>query len=410
MAQQDQDKDKDERPSHDEDASGGDKEKGENDTDDKKKKEGGKGGEAKSEDKKEKMPLWPWIVGAVVLLIFVGVVLWLIFAPHSRQKTDDAYVATHFAVVAPRVSGQVTQVLVEDNQPVRAGQLLVALDPRDYQAALDEGLAALASDRAQAAQAAAEVRRQPPIILQAESQVNSASARLSLSQADSVRYANLAATGAGTVQQAQQASVTRDQDLAALTSARAQTSAQSRQLQALEAALAAARARVKVDEAQVAQARLNLSYTRLVAPIDGVVDQRQVQVGNYVSPGGPVMVVVPLEKLFVLANYRELALRHMRPGQHVRIHVDAYDIDLDGVVDSIPGASSASFSPIPPNNATGNFTKIVQRLPVKIVFSPGQPLVRLVRVGMSVETTVDTHLENVVAEQRRTDRRVTGWR
>jgi membrane fusion protein (multidrug efflux system) len=354
-------------------------------------------------------PLWPWILGALVVLIFVGVVLYIIFVPHARQTTDDAYVAVHFATVAPRVPGQVTQVLVDDNQSVRVGQLMVALDERDYRAALDQALAALAGDRAHVAEAAAELRRQPPLIVEARSQVGAAAAHLSLSQADTRRYANLAVTGAGTAQQAQQASVTRDQDLASLTSARAQQTVQGRQLQALQAALAAARARVKADEAQVAQARLNLSYTRILAPIDGVVDQRTVQVGNYVAPGSPVLVVVPLQRIFVLANYRELALRHMRPGQPVRIHVDAYDIDLDGIVDSLPGASGESFSPIPPNNATGNFTKIVQRLPVKIDFAPNQPLVRLVRVGMSVETTVDTHLENVVAEQRRTDRRVTGW-
>jgi membrane fusion protein (multidrug efflux system) len=380
-----------------------DKPQGDGPEDDQDKKPDGDGKPAK------KKPLWPWLVGAAVLLIFIGIVLYIIFAPHPRQTTNDAYVMAHFAAVAPRVPGQVTQVLVDDNQPVRAGQLLVTLDERDFRAALDQALASLAIDRARVAEAAAEVRRQPPVIAQAQSQVASASARLGLSQTDARRYSNLASTGAGTAQQAQQAGVARDQDLASLASANAGREAQVRQLEALQAALSGARAKVQADEAQVAQARLNLSYTRISAPIDGVVDQRAVQVGNYVAPGAPVMVVVPLESIYVLANYRELALRHMRPGQHVRIHVDAYDIYLDGVVDSLPGASGSSFSPIPPNNATGNFTKIVQRLPVKIDFTPGQRLVNLVRVGMSVETSVDTHLENVVAEQRRADRRVTGW-
>jgi len=354
-------------------------------------------------------PLWPWIVGGATVPIFTAIVFYIIFFPHAHQTTDDAYVTAHFATVAPRVPGQVTRVLVEDNQPVRAGQLLVTIDERDYRAALDQALAGLAADQAQVAEAAAEVRRQPPIIVQAESQVSSATAKLSLSRTDAQRYANLAVTGAGTAQQAQQASVTRDQDLASLASAQAERAAQVLQLEALQASLATATAKMAADEAQVAQARLNLSYTTIVAPIDGVVDQRNVQVGNYLAPGTPVMVVVPLNGIYVLANYREPALRHMRPGQHARIHVDAYNIDLDGVVNSLPGASGASFSPIPPNNATGNFTKIVQRLPVKIVFVPDQRLVQLVRVGMSVETTVDTRLEDVVAEQRRTDRRVTGW-
>ncbi len=138
-----------------------------------------------------------------------------------------------------------------------------------------------------------------------------------------------------------------------------------------------------------------------------MVGERSVQVGNYVGPGTTLMTVVPLDQLYINANYREVDLRHVRSGQPVSIHVDAYNIDLDGIVDSLPPASGISFSPIPPNNATGNFTKIVQRLPVKIVLKPGQPLAKLLRVGFSVETTIHTGLENVVGEQRDTSRRVT---
>jgi len=353
---------------------------------------------------------WPWIIAGIVVLVFVLVVLWIILAPHPRQKTDDAYVTAHFATIAPRVAGQVTVVAVNDNQPVRAGQLLLQLDDRDFRTALAQAQATLASDQARVAEAAAEVARQPSQIRQAQAQVASADARLGLSNTDADRYSNLAATGAGTVQQHQQADTTRRQDQASLQSASAELTAQRRQLDALAATLQAAGDKVAVDAAQVEQAKLNLSYTRIVAPIDGQVDQRQVQVGNYVAPGAPVMVVVPLDGVYVMANYRELALRHMRPGQAVRIHLDAYDIDLAGVIDSIPAASGAAYSPIPATNATGNFTKIVQRLPVKIVFRPGQRLARLVRVGMSVETTVDTRLEDVVGEQRRYDGRATGPR
>ena len=320
--------------------------------------------------------------------------------PHPRQKTDDAYVTAHFSTVAPRVAGQVAVLAVTDNQPVKAGQLLLQLDDRDYRAALLQAQAVLQGDEARVEEARAELLRQPAAIRQAEAQVAVADARLQLSSTDAVRYANLAATGAGTVQQRQQAATTRRQNRAELASAEAGRTGQVRQLDALAAAVDAARARVGVDRAQVVQAELNLSYTQVVAPIDGVVDQRQVQVGNYVAPGSPVMVVAPLQSVYVMANYRELALRHMRPGQPVRIHVDAYDVDLRGVVDSLPAASGAAYSPIPPTNATGNFTKIVQRLPVKITFLPGQRLLGLVRVGMSVETVVDTHLEDVVGLQR----------
>ena len=354
---------------------------------------GGGGGGAGG---KKKPPIWPWVAAGLVLALFVGAVLWSVLAPHARQKTDDAYVTAHFSTVAPRVAGQVSALLVNDNQSVRSGQLLLLLDDRDFRAALAQAQANLQGDLARVEEARAQVLRQPAEIRQAQAQVVSADAKLALSTVDASRYADLAATGAGTVQQRQQAAVTLRQDRASLSSAEAQRTAQVLQLQALRAALDAARARVGADQAQVAQAELNLSYTRVTAPIDGVVDQRQVQVGNFVSPGAPVMIVAPLQSVYVLANYRELALRHMRPGQPVRIHVDAYDIDLQGVVDSLPAASGASYSPIPPTNATGNFTKIVQRLPVKITFRPGQRLAGLVRVGMSVETVVDTHLDDVV--------------
>ena len=376
---------------------------------------GGKGGgQGKSDgggDKKDKpdkkKPIWPWIVGALVVLAFVLFVLWLILAPHARQKTDDAYVTAHFATVAPRVAGQVVAVAVNDNQPVHVGQLLVRLDDRDYLATLAQAQSSLVGDQARVVEAQAQVARQPALIRQAEAQRASAAAKLDLSNADAARYANLASTGAGTFQQHQQADTTLRQDRDALASADAQLTAQVRQLDALRATVAAASARVQVDGAQVAQAQLNLSYTRILAPLDGVVDQRQIQVGDYLTPGSPVMVVAPLQDIYVMANYRELALRHMRPGQPVRIHVDAYNIDLDGVVDSLPAASGAAYSPIPPTNATGNFTKIVQRLTVKIVFRAGQRLQNLVRIGMSVETTVDTGLEDVVGEQQTRDRRIT---
>ena len=365
----------------------------------------------KAEDEKKKAqrkPTWPWVVGGVVVLAFILVVLYLVLAPHRRQTTDDAYVTAHYSLVAPRVGGQVTEVLVTDNQAVQAGQLLMRLDDRDFLASLEQAEAARASDEARVAQSQAQLKRQPAMIAQSMAQVASARARLELSVSNAQRYQNLAATGAGTVQSRQQSAVTLRQDQASLASAEADLRAARLQLEALRADRDAARARVGADAAQVAQAQLNLGYTRITAPIAGTVDQRSIQVGNYVSPGSPVMAVVPLDDIYVLANFREVALHHMRPGQPVLIHIDTYDIDLRGIVDSLPASSGAAYSPIPPNNATGNFTKIVQRFPVKILFSPGQRLVRLVRVGMSVETTVDTLLDDVVGAQRAEDLRVTG--
>ena len=350
---------------------------------------------------------WPWIVASAVVAVFVIVVLLLILLPHARVKTDDAYVTGHYAMVAPRVGGQIASVRVDDNQPVRAGTLLATIDDSQLRAALDQSEANLAAGLAMVDQARAQVARQPSQIRQARAQVVGSSAQLALGRADAARFADLAQTGAGTFQQHQQADATLRQDEASLTTAEANLSARGHELDALLANLEAAKARVAQDRAAVRQAKLNLGYTRIVAPIEGTVAQRTVQVGNFVAPGAPLLMLVPLRNVYVMANYRELDLRHMRPGQPATIHVDAYAIDLAGTVASLPPASGATFSPIPPSNATGNFTKIVQRLPVKIVVSPGQPLARLLRAGLSVEVTVDTGLEDVVGLQRRSGGRVT---
>ena len=365
-----------------------------------------------ADDKKRPAPqkrkaLWPWLLAGVVIIGFIAVVLAIIYLPAPDVWTDDAYVTAHYATIAPRISGQITEVAVEDNQPVRTGQLLAAIDDRDYRAALAEADAMLQRDRANLADASASIARQPAVIDQNQVQNPSAAARLALAQANQRRYRNLASTGAGTFQERQQADEEVTQAEASLNQSKASTESARKQVPILEAQRAAAVATVKADQARVAQAALNLSYTRIVAPLDGMVGQRTVQVGNYVAPGASLMVVVPLDRVYIEANYREEALRHMLPGQHVRIHVDAYNIYLDGVVGSVPPASGAAFGAIQPNNATGNFTKIVQRLPVKILVSPGQNEARLLRLGFSVETTVDTGLANVAGEQRSTDARVT---
>ena len=371
-------------------------------------KDGGdKGGGGKDDDGKrgEKQPdkprsWWPWLLAGAVVVVFVGVILFLVLVPHAVVKTDDAYVASHYAMVAPRVSGQVNSVRIDDNQPVRAGQLLATLDPRDYQTALAQAEATRQGDRARVAQADAQIARQPSVIRQAAAQVASARARLDLARADQRRFAALAATGAGTVQQHQQADATLREAEASLAQALAELTAQRRQLDSLRADRDAATAQVARDDAAVAQAELNLGYTRISAPIAGVVAQKTVQVGNQVAPGAALLILVPLQDIYITANFRELELRHMRPGQRASIHVDTYNVDLAGYVESLPPASGATFSPIPPNNATGNFTKIVQRLPVKIGVSANQPVARLLRAGMSVVVRVDTQLDDVVGAER----------
>jgi membrane fusion protein (multidrug efflux system) len=353
-------------------------------------------------------PRWPFVLVGLIVAIFAAIVLDIIFRPRPDVRTDDAYVMVHYATIAPRISGQVATVSVDDNDTVKAGQVLATLDPRDNRTAVASAEAALARDSAQFSEVSADVARQPSLIEEQQSAVASARARLAFSEANARRYGNLAVTGAGTVQEHQQADTALQQDQAALDSSQASLEAARRQLDVLTAQRSAAEAAIRLDQAQLDQARLNLSYTKVLASIDGMVGERSVQVGNYVSAGTTLMTVVPLDQVYIEANYREVDLLHVRSGQPVTIHLDAYRIDLRGTVDSVPPASGTSFAPIAPNNATGNFTKIVQRLPVKIVVASGQPLARLLRVGMSVETTIHTGLEDVVDEQRRSTDRVTG--
>jgi membrane fusion protein, multidrug efflux system len=353
------------------------------------------------------LPRWPFVVVGLVVAIFAAVVLYIIFRPHPNVWTDDAYVMVHYATIAPRISGQVATVPVDDNDSVKTGQVLATLDPRDNETAVASAEAAVARDRSQFDQISGTVSRQPSIIEEQEAAVASARAKLAFAQADARRFGNLAVTGAGTMQEHQQADTTLQQGQAALDSAEASLEAARRELDVLKAQRSAAEATVRADEAQLEQAKLNLSYTQIRAPIDGVVGERSVQVGNYVGPGTTLMTVVPLDQVYIEANYLEVDLLHVRSGQPVTIHLDAYDIDLKGTVDSVPPASGAAFAPIAPNNATGNFTKIVQRLPVKIVVMPGQPLAKLLRVGLSVETTIHTGLEDIVDEQRRSSNRAT---
>jgi membrane fusion protein, multidrug efflux system len=371
-----------------------------------KNKEKSKEEESKQDKKPAKLhATWPLLVGAIVFTAFVALILWIIFRPRPDVWTDDAYIEVHYAAIAPRISGQVSTVQVDDNQVVKAGQVLVTLDPRDYETAVASAQATLARDSAQLADVSATLARQPALISEQEAEVALAHARIAFTDPDARRHQFLAATGADTVQHQQQADSNFQQSNAQLSNAQAALEAARRQLDVIKAQQQAAAAVIETDKAQLEQAKLNLSYTQILAPVDGMVGERSVEVGNTVAPGTTLMTVVPLESVYIISNYREVDLAHVRSGQHATIHVDAYNIDLDGIVDSIAPASGVSFTPIQPNNATGNFTKIVQRLPVKILVSRNQPLAKLLRVGFSVETTIHTGLEDVVEEQRHSNAR-----
>ncbi|MEI9916645.1 MAG: HlyD family secretion protein [Methylovirgula sp.] len=316
----------------------------------------------------------------------------LIIGDGRIQSTDDAYITADFSTVAPKISGLLDKVEVEDNARVKAGQELVHIDDRDYRTAVAAAEGALGGAKAEVANLSAELARQTPVIGQADANILADDAALTFARANAQRYRNLSRGGAGTVEQQQQSAAQLQQAEAAKERDSEAADAARRQIAILQAQRDRALADAKRTEAALAQARLNLSYTHVLAPVDGVVGQRAIRVGNYVSPGTALLAIVPIDSAYVLANYQETQLTHLALGQKVEITVDAFPgVVLTGHVDSLAPASGIAFSPIAPDNATGNFTKVVQRIPLKIVFDPDQPLRARLRVGMSVETTLDTH-------------------
>jgi membrane fusion protein (multidrug efflux system) len=288
------------------------------------------------------------------------------------------------------VPGQVTSVRVDDNDVVKVGQVLAEIDERDFRVALEQARAQVASREADIQNMEAQITEQEAQIEADQAQVVETQAALVFAEQQAARYKDLAKTGAGSVQNAQQYGSQLLQQRAAFDSAQAQLKVAQRRIESLKAQLENAVAALAQARAQRDQAQLNLSYTKILAPVDGMIAQRSVQVGNYLIAGAPLMAVVPLSEVYVEANYREVQLRNVRAGQRARVHVDAYDIDLEGKVVDVPAASGTTFAMLQPDNATGNFTKIVQRLPVKIVLAPNQPKAQLLRVGLSVEAIIDT--------------------
>lgn len=309
----------------------------------------------------------------------------------ASQTTDDAYVQADFSTIAPRVAGAITKVLVEDNQAVKAGQLLVALDDRDYRVALASAEADLASAKARAQGLGAAIERHGSVIGQADATIDADRAAITLSQANAERYRALAQDGSASRQEQQETAsrLAADQaghrrDVAAQTAARAQ-------LPILAADLSDAKAAVAKAQAAVDAARLALSYTMVRAPVDGIVGQRTVRVGNYVQVGSPLLAVVPVAKAYVEARFRETQLARIRPGQQATIKIDTLPgVNLTGHVESIAPATGVTFAQVAPENATGNFTKITQRLAVRIAIDAGQRDAVNLRVGMSVVPTVVT--------------------
>jgi membrane fusion protein (multidrug efflux system) len=388
--------------------------------------------------------------GVVVLAAVVGLFLYY----HNRESTDDAQVDGHITPIAAKVYGRVAEVLVQDNEQVKAGQVLVKLDPRDFQAALDQAKAQLAlaesdaksagvdvprtrentvsgtsSAEAQLAGSVADVTRaqvtyeqaQTSDLAYAQANVEKSKANAALAQADLARYTPLMEKGEISKQQYDAAKANADATASALKADEEKLAQAKRSIDVTRAQLAAAKAHVdqaqasvvsaKADTRQVAMkqadaqgkiakveaaraaveaAQLNLEYTTVVAPVDGVATHKQVEVGQVVQQGQGLLVVVPLQNVWVTANFKETQLKNMKPGQDAEVHVDTYGKTFSGKVDSIAGATGAVLSLLPPENATGNYVKVVQRIPVKIVLDPISADKAVLRPGMNVDATVIT--------------------
>jgi membrane fusion protein (multidrug efflux system) len=306
------------------------------------------------------------------------------------ETTDDAYVKADSTIIAPKVSGYISEMLVADNQKVNAGQLLARIDDRDFLTALDQARADVAASEAAVRNLDAQIELQQPIIKQQAAEVDAAEAKLKFAQEERARYDGLMKTGSGTVQRAQQTDAALRASDAQLQQAKAALIAANKKIEVLATERAKAVAQLAHARALEQQAALNLSYTKITAPVEGTVGARSLRVGQFVQAGTQLMAVVPLDQVYVVANFKETQLTHVRNGQPVELGVDSFrSIRLKGHVDSVSPASGLEFALLPPDNATGNFTKIVQRVPVKIVIDDGD-LKGQLRPGMSVEPTVNT--------------------
>jgi membrane fusion protein (multidrug efflux system) len=308
------------------------------------------------------------------------------------QTTNDAYIKADLTQLSSRVSGEVLTVAVNDFQRVKAGDLLIQIDPADYQAQVAQAEAGVVGAQAAFDNLANQIELQYATIAQAEAQQASAVAQETEARQEQERQQSLTQTQAGTRQRLEQATAAYAGAQANVQASRAQIAAQRHQLEVLSGTKQQRAADLQGAKAMLTAAKLRLGYTKIVAPFDGVVGQRQVQAGDYVNIGSNLIAVVPLPNVYVIANYKETQLTRVRPGQPVDITVDTFSGQkLRGRVGRVAPASGSQFALLPPDNATGNFTKVVQRVPVRIEFDKDQPLLEQLLPGMSVVTRIHTN-------------------
>jgi len=388
----------------------------------------------------------------ILCAVVIAALVWFYFS--GRVTTDDAQVDCHITAIASQVPGYVVKINVDDNTPVKLGDVLVQIDPREYVAEVDQATAALALASAEAdsagirigltrdttkegtagasaqeeSDAAGYQRSETQLeqsatanLLQARANVASKKATNERAQADLQRYTPLVGTGDVSKYQYDAVVATADVAKSDLEAAEQELTAAQQQVDIAKASAGSAKAQLARSQSQVLeakarekevpitqaayksalaneqkakasleQAQLNLAYATIIAPITGQVTQRTVNLGQYVTPGQLLMTLVPLQDVYVTANFKETQLADVRPGQHARIHVDTYGENVDGVVDSLAGAAGSRQALLPPQNATGNFIKVVQRIPVKILVKPSKDSRIILRPGMNVEATIYT--------------------
>jgi membrane fusion protein (multidrug efflux system) len=335
------------------------------------------------------------LVLPILAVALIGVGLWYWWTDwRFLESTDDAYVASDVSVISPKISGYLKEVRVENNERVKAGQVLFVIDDSDYAARVAEAEAAVAGEEATLATYGDRITLQQAMIEQAKAEIEAAAADLVRAQADYRRYQALVTSDFASRQRFEQAKDDAAKAAATLTKDRAALIAQQDQLAVLRSERHEEEAKLDQARAALQLARNNLANTVIRAPVAGVAGNRAGQIGQYVQPGTQLLSLVPLPRVYVTANFKETQLTWMRPGEPAEVAVDAYpDHVLKGCVESFAPGSGAQFSLLPPDNATGNFTKIVQRVPVRIALPADGPLARLLRPGLSVEVTVDTQSE-----------------
>ena len=329
------------------------------------------------------------IAAAVAILFASRWDAWV--GAHVAQTTDDAYVKGDLTPLSAKIEGYLTKVPINDFQRVKAGELLVQIEDDDYKARVDQAEADVAAAEATIENLKSRKAEQRAQIAAAQSAITATQADVERTRLEEVRQQNLVASTYGTRQRLEQATADEKRFQATLARGRDELEAQRSQMAVLDTQELQLRADLKSRQAVLALARITLGYTRIVSPVDGMVGERGVRTGQYVRPGMQVISVVPLDTVWVVANFKETQLTRVAIGQPASITVDTFPgVVVTGHVDSISPASGSQFSLLPPDNATGNFTKVVQRIPVKIVLDRGHPLFGRLLPGMSVIATIHT--------------------